>query len=262
MALTLEPEKSIARVEAMIRASGQQVAIAFDEWNLRGWHHPWEPGAASIAARDLNDDNSTYTMADAVFSATFLNACLRHAATVKIANIAPTVNARGPLFVHPDGIVKRTTFHVLSMYANLLQDEVLDASVWSRSMNAGTTDVPVVDAVATVGSTSGRISLALVNKSPSDEASCEILIDGLPVQGRITATVLTGDTPDSYNGVDAPDAVRPREIEIDLGNGSVVLPPHSVAVCHLDRPVASAEPFPDGWRVSGSGSNWVRAAGG
>ncbi|MDQ1531911.1 MAG: alpha-L-arabinofuranosidase [Microbacteriaceae bacterium] len=260
MALTLEPEKSIARVEAMIRASGQDVAIAFDEWNLRGWHHPWEPGAASIAARDLNDDNSTYTMADALFSATFLNACLRHASSVKIANIAPTVNTRGPLYVHPEGIVKRTTFHVLSMYANLLQDEVLDASVWSRSMNAGATDVPLVDAIATVGSASGRMSLALVNKSPSDEAVCEIRIDGVPVQGRIAATVLTSDGPDAYNDVDAPDAVRPREIEIGSGDGSVVLPPHSVAVCHLDRPVAAGA-FPDGWRVSGAGSDWVRTAG-
>src|SRR3954462_6625373 len=85
-------------------------------------------------------------------------ACLRHASTVRVANIAPTVNARGPLFVHPNGIVKRTTFHVLSMYANLLQDEGLDASVWSRSMDASGVDVPVVDAIATVGSTSGRVS--------------------------------------------------------------------------------------------------------
>jgi alpha-L-arabinofuranosidase len=262
MTLTVEPEKAIARVEALIRASGQDVAIAFDEWNLRGWHHPWEPGASSIAARDLNDDNSTYTMADALFSATFLNACLRHASIVKMANIAPTVNARGPLYVHANGIVKRTTFHVLSMYANLLEDEVLDAAVWSRSMNAGGTDVPMVDAIATVGSTSGRVSLALVNKDPGDEASCEIRIDGSPVTGRITGTVLTSSSPDSYNEVSDPDAVGPREIEISSGHGSVTLPPHSVTVCHLDRSITSAPPSTDGWRVTGLGGNWVRGAGG
>ena len=66
-------------------------------------------------------------MADAVFSAGILNTCLRHAGTVRMANMAPVVNARGPLYVHPGGIVKRTTFHVLQMFANLLEENVADA---------------------------------------------------------------------------------------------------------------------------------------
>jgi hypothetical protein len=66
-------------------------------------------GPNEIKARDRNDINATYPMADAMFSACFLNACLRHADTVQMANIAPLVNTRGPLFVHPKGIVKRTT---------------------------------------------------------------------------------------------------------------------------------------------------------
>ena len=82
---------------------GDRVGIAFDEWNLRGWHHPVGNAPEAIAARDANDVNATYTMADALFTASFLNACLRHADVVRMANIAPTVNTRGPLFVHPDG---------------------------------------------------------------------------------------------------------------------------------------------------------------
>ncbi|HEY8317748.1 MAG TPA: alpha-L-arabinofuranosidase C-terminal domain-containing protein [Amnibacterium sp.] len=256
MAMTLEPERAIAHMEAVIRASGQDVAIAFDEWNLRGWHHPWEPGAAAIAARDLNDDNSTYTMADAVFSASFLNACLRHASSVKMANIAPTVNARGPLFVHPDGVLRRTTFHVMAMYANLLEDEVLDAAVWSSSMDAAGTEVPVVDAIATVGSASGAVAIALVNKSATESARCEIRIDGALPAGRITATLLGSDSPDAYNSVDAPDTVHPLELELGQ-DGSVVLPPHSVAVCRLEAslPFGGAE---GGWQLSGLGTDWRR----
>lgn len=64
-----------------------------------------------IEARDKNDRNATYTMADALFSACFLNSCLRNAADVEIACFSPIVNTRGAIFVHPDGIVKRTTFH-------------------------------------------------------------------------------------------------------------------------------------------------------
>ena len=39
-----------------------------------------------------NDLNSEYTMADALFSASFLNACLRNSEDVTMANIAPLVN--------------------------------------------------------------------------------------------------------------------------------------------------------------------------
>ena len=70
-------------------------------------------------------------MADALFSASFLNACLRHAEDVGMANIAPIVNTRGPLYVHPLGLVKRTTFHVLAMYGNLLGERVASAEVTS-----------------------------------------------------------------------------------------------------------------------------------
>ena len=53
--------------------------------------------AEEIAARDKNDDNSSYTI-DAFFSACFLNQCLKHADTEGMANFSPTVNTRGLLF--------------------------------------------------------------------------------------------------------------------------------------------------------------------
>jgi alpha-N-arabinofuranosidase len=258
MALTLEPEKAISRVEAMIRASEQDVAIAFDEWNLRGWHHPWS-GPDSIQARDQNDDNSTYTMADAVFSASFLNACLRHAGTVRMANMAPTVNTRGPLYVHPEGIVKRTTFHVMQMYATLLQDEVLDAAVWSTPLATGATDVPGVDAIATVASGDGRVSLALINKNPDEAARCEISIDGKLVTGPIEATVLTGDSPDSFNDVSTPASVVPTRADFTDGTGAVTLPPHSVTICHLATPL-TVNVRADGWHLGGLDTEWKPSA--
>lgn len=257
MARTIEPERAITRMEAIIRASGQDVGIAYDEWNLRGWHHPWEPGPASIAARDRNDDDSTYTMADAVFSASFLNACLRHASSVKVANMAPTVNARGPLHVHPDGLVRRTTFHVLAMYANLLESEVLDAAIASDPMDAAGTEVPVVDAVATVDPATGAVAVALVNKSATEAARCEVRIDGVLPAGRISATLLTADSPDAYNGIAEPDAVRPQQVELGR-DGAVVIPPHSVAVCRLEASLPQ-EAATGTWRHPGLGGDWVRA---
>ena len=142
------PESTITRVIGLLEESGcrGRIKIAFDEWNLRGWHHPGFPRTQPsdsadpavidlIRARDKSDIASQYTMADALFTASFLNACLRHADDVGMANIAPIVNTRGPLFVHAQGVVKRTTFHVMAMYSNLLGKHV--AADGSRQRAAG-----------------------------------------------------------------------------------------------------------------------------
>ena len=94
-------EKKILKAKHLLSVMGYlgKLRIAFDEWNLRGWYHPNMPGfTAEEIAVDKNDDNSSYTMADAVFSACFLNQCLKHANTVGMANFSPTVNTRGLLF--------------------------------------------------------------------------------------------------------------------------------------------------------------------
>ncbi len=141
MARCQQPEQQIQKAIGLLTQTGlaDHIKIAFDEWNLRGWHHPGFPGGGAnnldkIRERDENDLNETYTMADAVFSASFLNGCLRHADSVHMAGLAPVVNARGPLFVHPKGIVKRTTFHVLGMYSNLLQPNVVAGQIVSEDL--------------------------------------------------------------------------------------------------------------------------------
>ena len=65
-----EPEQEILEAEALLETTGfkGRIKIAFDKWNLRGWHHPGFPGGgadpALIARRAENDRNETYTMAD------------------------------------------------------------------------------------------------------------------------------------------------------------------------------------------------------
>ena len=116
------PEQTIVDVITVLEEAAYRgkIKIAFDEWNLRGWHHPGFPRKTPVAPndkeasklvtkRDINLIDRQYTMADALFSASFLNACLRHSEDVGMANIAPIVNTRGPLHVFPAGIVKRTS---------------------------------------------------------------------------------------------------------------------------------------------------------
>ncbi|HAK97667.1 MAG TPA: hypothetical protein DCM87_22430, partial [Planctomycetes bacterium] len=240
------PETTIARVVGLLEEAGVRgrVKIAFDEWNLRGWHHPGFPrtragpspdpeAAELIRQREKNAIASQYTMADALFSASFLNACLRHAEDVGMANIAPIVNTRGPLHVHRDGIVRRTTFHVLAMYANELEPRAVACEVESGALAHEGRTIPAVDAAATANEARTAWSIALVNRHPSKAATCTLKLRDAPIEGACEAVVLAGDSPDAYNDRDHPDRVAPRRTRLEIAGGAVTLPPHSLAIVKL-----------------------------
>jgi alpha-N-arabinofuranosidase len=241
MMRTTEPAAQIARTVAILEKAKLRgrVKIAFDEWNPRGWHHPNFPGGGAghpaIAARSLNDKNATYTMADALFSACFLNTCLRNHKDVEIGGFSPIVNTRGALFVHPKGIVKRTTFHVLKLYAEKLEKNVLPVNVTSELLQHGKRSTPVLDAVVTSDDAKKRFVLAVVNKHPDkavDFAPDFVALTGsVPVQ--VSATVLSGSSPDDYNDIGAENRVVPDARILLVLNGKIALPAHSLTIFEL-----------------------------
>lgn len=232
MTRSVKPEDAIRKTEHIIAAAGYEgrIGIAYDEWNLRSWHHPRE---GDVQERDKNDINSTYTMADAVFSACFLNACLRHSGSVLMANMSPVINTRGPLFAHPDGIVKRTTFHVMAMYANHLEANVMDTWAEIAPLQCAGKSVPVVDAIATCDDDKKRWSIAIANRSPDQTIECELSLGEHGLSGQYPALVLSGATPDDYNDIDCPDRVIPQEAEMTFEQGMVAFPPHSVTIMRI-----------------------------
>jgi len=243
------PEQTIAGVIDILDEAGYRgkIKIAFDEWNLRGWHHPGFPrkkpidpadkeAADLIAKRNINLIARQYTMADALFSASFLNACLRHAQDVGMANIAPIVNTRGPLYVHSTGLVKRTTFHTLAMYANLLQSRVAKLEIAAERLTHEGRAVAVVDAVATVDGSGRNWSLVLVNRHPANKIACTVKIGNALLDGTYEATILAGDSPDAYNDVAHPFRVTPEETHLLFRKGTVELPPHSLTIVTVAGP--------------------------
>ena len=245
IARTDDLERDVRRVRGLLNAFGleKQIRIAYDEWNLRGWHHPRVDTAPVgdvdfLRARDLNDQNATYTMADAVFSACFLNMILRNADLVGMANFAPAVNTRGLIFTYDQGIVLRTTYYVFALYTQLMGDQVVDARVPDAPVltladRLGREHtVPQVDAVATRHAADGSLAVSLVNKHPREAAEVSL---SLPESTRHPALhVLTGSGPDAYNDIGS-EQVRPavRNDLLEKREGRlfrVVLPPCSVCV--------------------------------
>ncbi len=240
-----QPEERIIAVKHILGALGYlgKLRIAFDEWNLRGWCHPHFTafGAADHALMDCNDINSNYTMADAVFTACFLNSCLRHCDVVGMANFSPAVNTVGAIFTHAEGIVLRPTYHVFDLFANATYAEVLHCALKSPSFDVEPDDgvrqsARQLDAVVTRDPGSGDIGIVLVNLHARETTNCRIR--GLESGGFNSATLRTvnGDSPDSYNDVHQPNAVAIRETPLTIGDWAdftVACPPHSVSVLRL-----------------------------
>lgn len=219
----------------------KQIKIAYDEWNLRGWYHPnilaeddEEYKEQFLQTKALNDVNATYTMADAVFTACFLNTCLRNCDIVGMACYSPVVNTRGAIFTHQDGIVLRPTYFVFELYSNLLKDNVLDIWEEATPVICGTDEniektVKAVDLVVTYGD--GEYAIAAVNKDPEHEQSFELSAIGDQIT-QMRIHTLNGPSTDSYNDIGKTD-VAVVVSEWMACTGKITLPAHSVNVIEL-----------------------------
>ena len=248
MAYTEQVDRAVMDVKGLLTALHleNRIKIAFDEWNLRSWHHPnvhtIQQGVGKesyLAPRDKNDDNSSYTMADAVFSACFLNAMNRNCDMVGMANFAPILNTRGCIYSHKEGIVLRSTYYVFELYVNHMGDIVLDS--WNEGQEQRLTvtgkdgkkaDIQTLDILATQRSDNGAVSIAIVNKDPGMEQRLQISLDGMK-KGSCTVREyrIAGKTTASYNDIDRNEVFIETLPQKQAGDDyEAVLPPHSVNV--------------------------------
>jgi alpha-L-arabinofuranosidase len=235
------PEQDIQRTIKILEEAGlaSRIKIAYDEWNLRNWHHPWHGDLRrgfDLEARRKNDIQSTYTMADALFSACFLNACLRNADYVEMACFSPIINTRGAIFVHPDGILKRTTFHTLFMYANLLEKNIVPLETSVEKLVSGERSTNVLDVVLTADSLGERFVYAIVNKDPKRSIELKLDFEGIgkKVPNELTGEVLSGNSPDDYNDIGEENRVVPQKQTFKVKNGKITLSPHSLTIVNLE----------------------------
>ena len=245
--LSDEPEKFITAVVHSLDANGKRgkIKLAFDEWNLRSWHHPGFPRDSKsdyeseetknlLKQRDKSLNNRIYTMADALFSASFLNACLRHSDDVEMANVAPMVNQTGPLYVDSTHIVRRPHFYTMELYANALEKYVVNATVMSDSIGNDAKSIPTVDALVTKGE-GNKWVISVVNRNSQHNTICNIKIGDYLPDGKFEAILLTGDSVDAYNDVDNPDRVIPQHKKVDINKGNIELPPHSLTFIQINK---------------------------
>lgn len=253
MQYTEHLEDPVRQVRGLLDSMNlHHIRIAYDEWNLRAWYHPnimdlyqGKTPEEYLYPRNENDINSQYTMADAVFSACFLNMCIRNCDLIGMAAFSPVVNTRGMIFTYSDGIVLRSTYYVFDAYVNEMEKYYTDAisidndtdkhEMEADSITDNVEKEPLhIDYVATSDKNGKRYSIALVNRDSVQEQTVEIHTD-LTCKEYQLITV-NGPSKDSYNDIDHTE-VKMKKTEvfshIDGEGISVKLEPHSVNILKL-----------------------------
>lgn len=246
MTYTMTIDKDINKIRHILGALGcpDHVKIAFDEWNLRSWYLPHIVELDNVQAdvcarlRDKNDINSRYTVADAVFTACFLNSCLRNCDIVGMANLSPVVNTRGAIYTYDRGIVLRPVYHVYDMYVNQLEEVVVDSWINDKT---GYFDVDNgnkvnrinnLDCIATCSPDGKNTAAAICNRNPDKDFEIRLHINGPEAFNSVKMLVLGAASKDAYNDVDRPSAVKIHQETVCMeGDGiKFSIPPHSVIV--------------------------------
>src|SRR5664279_2074679 len=120
MALSELFDARLSAYEGLIRAGRLQqknprpIYIAVDEWNV--WHRVGAGAQTEIS----------YTLEDALVVAMHLNAFIRHANYVKMANLAQIVNVLAPIFTKPDGLFLQTIFYPFELYSQFAGSPALN----------------------------------------------------------------------------------------------------------------------------------------
>lgn len=245
MVYTEHVEDSVKKVRGLLEALGleKKIKIAYDEWNLRQWYHPCvhsvEQGITKeeyLYPRDKNDINAQYTMADAVFTACFLNMCNRNCDIVGMANFAPIVNTRGCIYTHEKGIVLRSTYYVFDLYVNYLGDQIVDSwtedvPVKNMSVAKETESVKQADVLVTSFSNRSGYAVAAINKQAEEEL--ELVLE-LQAEGQVILHYISGESTEAYNDIDREMVtIQHEELGTFQSGMSVRLKPHSVNIIQI-----------------------------
>ena len=227
-------EKQIRVLEAVITAAmsrtrkKERVAIAVDEWNIwfRSWFH----------RGDNHMLEEVYNLRDALWVASGLNAFHRNCQTVKLADMAQLVNVIAPIMANSTGIVMQTTYYPLKLYTDYCGDVALDPLVRSDAF-PGSPEIPYLDMSATTDKGNAKLTLAVVNRHPTDNIATDIIIDGFDPRASGELYEINGPSLDATNTFASPTQVTAKRRAISNASRAFrqTFAAHSVSVITLQR---------------------------
>ncbi|MEQ8675413.1 MAG: alpha-L-arabinofuranosidase C-terminal domain-containing protein [Aggregatilineales bacterium] len=229
----------------MDASSSKPIPIAFDEWNT--YYGAKGPGYI--------DD---YNLADALYTAGLMNACIQRCDRIKMSAIYNLINVMGSYLVYPlyeweavnlgrgggwvpvslgdspvaPSVVKMPSTLVMELMTKYRGKHAVHCAVDSPTFSSPAIGnqpafdaVPMIDASATLDRDTNTLYLALVNRDV--KASIEVTLTGIDSPTSATIYTVTGKTPLSKNDASTPYEVVIQQEAIELAAGKITISPHT-----------------------------------
>ncbi len=222
-------EKYIRAVRGIIDGAvyhtrgGEKLEIAFDEWN------------ATYSFDHNHPLHERYTLEDALVVGMFLNAFLRHADVIKLANMAQLVNIIPPIFTSPDGLFLQAIFYPLQLHTcengTIALDAYSDSDCFETERYG---KVPYLDVSASYHPDLGRMSINLINRHRTDALPVEIENQHGVLKESGLVFEISGEDPKVINDFGKENVkFTKREIVVSSNPFTVTLPPHSISMVQV-----------------------------
>lgn len=219
---------NLVKTESAKRKIERPVYLAVDEWNV--WYRTFGSEAYKTKLEEI------YNLEDALATAIQLNAFIRHADSVKMANLAQIVNVIAPVFTRPEGLVFQTIYFPFMLYSrtcgNTALDMQWDGDTFSSGDNKG---VRTLDVTATLDETQKQLTVYIVNRSLK-ETNAQVQLSSGNFKDKINEFTINGPDIKAENTFTSPDKVKTVQTEMRPNkNGlDIVFEPHSVTALVAD----------------------------
>jgi alpha-L-arabinofuranosidase len=178
------------------RGDRDPIYIAWDEYN--SWYRA-RTDETMAGTRALEEH---YNLEDALVIAGFLNAFVRNADIVKMANMAQLVNVIAPIFTNEKGMFKQTIYYPLQLFSKNVSGTALDLHVDCDKYNTDEffvglgesttkqTGVPYLDVSATYNN--GEVTLNVVNRNKDKAITTDIISQSGDFEGELSVIEVNG----------------------------------------------------------------------
>lgn len=211
-------QRRIRRVAAQISAEElrKPIAIAFDEWGM------WLG----------KDHGGEYTLADGLVAALYLNAFIRHASVVRIANYAQLVNVIPTFSTTSDDLFLQATYFPIELFRHHNGSVALDLWCDAETLTSGDHVAPALDVTATLDPGKSMVTLNLVNLDTSQARDVLVECQHGAFRAGATLSVFACSSPETTNGFGAKDRLAVDTITVTPRGDRLTFeaPPHSLCV--------------------------------
>ncbi|MEA3402531.1 MAG: alpha-L-arabinofuranosidase C-terminal domain-containing protein [Armatimonadota bacterium] len=233
VAAPVDIERRLAAVGETIEevlGPDSEVKIAFDEWNV------W------LDATGDEGIEERYELRDAVFAAGVFNALHRLSPNVSMANLAQLVNVLPAIVTSQTGAWGTAIYRAFELYAGNCGQVAVACDCEGPTFDTeafgnipALSEVPVLDASATVADDGDEVIVSVVNRSPTEGVEAEIVLFGVEGHRLAEASILNGQSEAAWNDETRPAAVcvHTEKLEPMALPVTYRFPPHSATILRL-----------------------------